>query len=79
MPAVSSTSVSVYEAIGYRLSSPPIQMEAKGFVMRGAQSAQEALQGTIRARSMNYESTATLISSTIISIYERLLSVKAIF
>jgi len=79
MPSVSSTRATPYEAIGYSLGSSPVQTEAKGFVMRGAQSAQEALHGLMPVRPLNYESTSTLISTTIISIYERLLSVKAIF
>lgn len=79
MAAVSTSLGTPYEARGSSLSGRSIQTEAKGFVMHGAQSAQEILNGVMNSRAMNSEATSSLTSNIIISVYEFLLSVKAIF
>jgi hypothetical protein len=79
MASVSSALAIAYEAIGYSIGSPPVQMEAGGVVAQSVQSVQEGLHGLSPAFSMNYESSSSLTSATIISIYERLLTVRAVF
>lgn len=79
MAAVSTSLGTPYESRGFAQSGRSIQTEAKGFVMYGAQSAQEILNGVLNSRAMNYESMSFLTSNTITSMYEFLLSVKAIF
>jgi hypothetical protein len=79
MASVSSALAIAYEAIGYSISAPPVQMEAKGVVAQSVQPVWEGLRSPMPTFSMNYESLSSLASATVISIYEILLTVRAVF
>ena len=79
MASVSTSLGTPYEARGLSQSGRSIQTEAKGFVMSNAQCAQEILRGVMNAPSMNSEATSSVVSDIITTVYEFLLSVKAIF
>jgi hypothetical protein len=79
MPAVTSSALSPYEAVGHSISSPSIQMESKGTVAGSTQSLHEALHGIRPIKVVNQESTASVVGVVITSVYERLLTVKAVF
>jgi hypothetical protein len=54
-------------------------MEAGGMVAQSVQSVQEGLRGFSPAFSMHYEANSSLASSVVVSVYERLLTVRAVF
>jgi hypothetical protein len=79
MASVSSALALAYEAKGYSIGSPPLQMEAGGTVAQSVQSVWEAPQSFTPAFHMNYESSSSLMSTAVVSNQEILCTVRAVF
>lgn len=68
-----------FEARGYAIGSPQIQIEASGTSLNTVLSPCEALKGLMPFQFMAFESTSDLIISSLSSAFEALLSVRRVF